>query len=224
MAKLKPTLLSIIITISIIVIGGIFYISVHGENNQAIMGAERFFEDIKNSNYSKLQLPQQNSQKNNNSGIENSIKYYFALEFSLLEHFNLLEKEDYKVKIKRDNLWVPFLNEKDLRLNVILLEKKKSPSFTDLFKKSDIKPLNSLLIYTRNSGRWVLKKVNFENTPIHNSFTKLLSEADLNKYISTSESGFNINNIKVNTSELSEFEKRVLILNLKKALELLKKS
>lgn len=223
MLKVKPSIVLIFTVVSLILFSGVFYISVLGENNRAILKAQQFFEDIKGNNYSKIQLSYQDKFNKDQENLDELMKYHFALELSMLDYFNLLDIEDYIIKIDRENLWIPYLKTNDLRLSVSFLENKESSSFSDLFKKSKLMPLKNILVYSRDSGDWKLKEIEIESSPIQNTFTKLLKSIDLDKYISTSETGFDINRTQINTSQLSLFEKRVLILNLEKALEILKK-
>lgn len=223
MLKVKPSIVFIFAVVSLILFSGVFYISVLGENNRAILKAQQFFEDIKGNNYSKIQLSYQDKFNKDQENLDELMKYHFALELSMLDYFNLLDIEDYIIKIDRENLWIPYLKTNDLRLSVSFLENKESSSFSDLFKKSKLMPLKNILVYSRDSGDWKLKEIDIESSPIQNTFTKLLKSIDLDKYISTSEAGFDINRTQINTGQLSLFEKRVLILNLEKALEILKK-
>lgn len=222
MSKPKFSFFTAMAIVVAVVFGCLFYISVLGENNKANLAAQMFVDNIKNNNYSSLPNAYQAEHIEKFNDFEKLIKYHFSLELSLLKHFSLLEKDDYEVKIERENLWIPFFKTNDINLNISLREKKEVLSISNFFKKEKFEPLNNFFVFTRTNGDWKIKTINIDSSQINNDFAQFNKDLDLNEYIEISQDGFHIKDHTVNVAALPLTEKRILRLSLKKALEILK--
>lgn len=221
MAKVKFSVVTIISLIALIVFCILFYVSVIGENNKANLAAKMLIEDIKNGNYSRLSKTYKSDINQNFSNLDDLIKYHFVLELTLLNHFKLQGKDDYDIKIERDNMWIPFTNNDDLGLSITLKDKIETTNIKGFFEKNEIEPLRNILVFTRVAGNWKLKDIEINSSPIYTDFTNFNENVELNKYVATSSDGFHLKDTAINTKKISLIEKRILRLNLKKALEIL---
>ncbi len=196
-------------------IGIFFYLSVLGENDQAKEVAKSFFADIKNNKYSAAGKFYTKTSQERSLSPDDSTKFHFILELTLLKHFGLMDEQDYNLKVKRESFWFPLIGDNEILLGIELLKKDKSSSFFHENKKF----LHEFITVAREDGTWRIKSLNLEKSDLLSSFDKIQSEIDLNKYIEIHQGGFIIKKTNVNTAKMNRLEKMVIIHSLETALE-----
>lgn len=216
----KTTIVLAILLFALIIIGGILYASLLGENNEAVSTASNFLTDIKNKKYTQaIEYYAVDTRKELFKSNEDAINFHFLIELALLNHFNLLKSENYSFKMYRNNLWIPFTKNKTINLHVIYYSTDNNQK--TIFQSNKADQVNNIITMQRVNGSWGISKINVDHESISGIFSKLQSESELDKYATVTKDGFLIKGISVNTDEMSDLEKRIMKFNFQKIIELL---
>jgi archaellum component FlaF (FlaF/FlaG flagellin family) len=216
----KTTIVLAILLFALIIIGGILYASLLGENNEAVSTASNFLTDIKNKKYTQaIEYYAVETRKELFKSNEDAINFHFLIELALLNHFNLLKSENYSFKMYRNNLWIPFTKNKTINLHVIYYSTDNNQK--TIFQSNKADQVNNIITMQRVNGSWGISKINVDHESISGIFSKLQSESELDKYATVTKDGFLIKGISVNTDEMSDLEKRIMKFNFQKIIELL---
>ena len=216
----KTTFVLAISLFALIIIGGILYTSLLGENNQAVSTASNFLTDIKNKKYTQaIEYYTVETRKELFKSNEDAINFHFLIELALLNHFNLLKSENYSFKMYRNNLWIPFTTNETIKINVIY--SGTDNNHKPVFQSNKADQVKNIITMQRVNGSWGISKINVDHESISGIFSKLQSESELDKYATVTKDGFLIKEISVNTDEMSDLEKRIMKFNFQKIIELL---
>jgi hypothetical protein len=216
----KTTFVLAISLFVLIIIGGILYTSLLGENNKAVSQANYFLTDIKNKQYTKaIEYYTVETRKELFKSNEDAINFHFLFELALLNHFNLLKSENYSFKLYRKNLWIPFTTNETININVIYSDIDNNHK--TIFPSSKANQVKDLITMQRVNGLWKISKINIDHESISGIFSKLQSVTELDKYATVIKDGFLIKGISVKTDEISELKKRIMKFNFQKIIELL---
>jgi hypothetical protein len=216
----KTTFVLAISLFALIIIGGILYASLLGENDRAVSTASNFLTDIKDKKYTQaIEYYTVETRKELFKSNEDAINFHFLIELALLNHFNLLKSEDYSFKMYRNNLWIPFTTNKTININVICFGTDNNQKTIFQINKAD--QVKNIITMQRVNGSWGISKINVDHESISGVFSKLKSESVLDKYATVTKDGFLIKELSVNTDELSDLEKRIMKFNFQKIIELL---
>lgn len=216
----KTTIVLAISLFALVIIGGILYASLLGENNEAVSTASNFLTDIKNKKYTQaIEYYAVETRKELFKSNEDAINFHFLIELALLNHFNLLKSENYSFKMYRNNLWIPFTKNKTINLHVIYYSTDNNQK--TIFQSNKADQVNNIITMQRVNGSWGISKINVDHESISGIFSKLQSESELDKYATVTKDGFLIKGISVNTDEMSDLEKRIMKFNFQKIIELL---
>jgi hypothetical protein len=216
----KTTFVLAISLFALIIIGGIFYASLLGENNEAVSIASNFLTDIKNKKYTHaIEYYTVETKKELFQSNEDAINFHFLIELALLNHFQLLKSENYSFKMYRNNLWIPFTTNETININAIYsdIDNNHKP----IFHSNKADQVKNIITMQRVNGSWGISKINVDHESISGIFSKLQSESELDKYATVTKGGFLIKGISVNTDEMSDLEKRIMKFNFQKIIELL---
>ncbi len=216
----KITFVLAISLFALIIIGGIIYASLLGENNKAVSIASNFLTDIKNKKYTQaIEYYTVETRKELFKSNEDAINFHFLIELALLNHFNLLTSENYSFKMYRNNLWIPFTTNETININVIY--SGTDNNHKPIFHSNKADQVKNIITMQRVNGSWGISKINVDHESISGIFSQLQSESELDKYATVTKDGFLIKGISVNTDEMSDLEKRIMKFNFQKIIELL---
>ncbi len=199
----------------------LFFMSVLGENDNTKKVVDVFITHVKNKEYRRAEKSYSTEEKDKFKSLKESMEFHFLLEFSLLKYFGLTDSEDYKVEVKRNNFWLPFVSDNVLQLNFRLVSKDSKQILPNLNKKEYLK---NFVTVTRENNNWKIKKFNIENTGLKDIFSQMSLDIQVDKYVQITENGFVINQAEIITDNISSLERKVIIHNLVTALETLRKS
>jgi len=216
----KTTIVLAISLFALVIIGGILYASLLGENNEAVSTASNFLTDIKNKKYTQaIEYYTVETRKELFKSNEDAINFHFLIELALLNHFNLLKSKNYSFKMYRNNLWIPFTKNETIHLHVIYYSTDNNQK--TIFQSNKADQVKNIITMQRVNGSWRISKINLDHESISGIFSKLQSESVLDKYATVTKDGFLIKGISVNTDEMSDLEKRIMKFNFQKIIELL---
>jgi len=216
----KTTIVLAISLFALVIIGGILYASLLGENNEAVSTASNFLTDIKNKKYTHaIEYYTVETRKELFKSNEDAINFHFLIELALLNHFNLLKSKNYSFKMYRNNLWIPFTKNETIHLHVIYYSTDNNQK--TIFQSNKADQVKNIITMQRVNGSWRISKINLDHESISGIFSKLQSESVLDKYATVTKDGFLIKGISVNTDEMSDLEKRIMKFNFQKIIELL---
>jgi hypothetical protein len=136
--------------------------------------------------------------------------FNFLLELSVLKHYNLVNLYNYKVEIKRDHFWVPFLRDDSVQVSV-LLGGEKDESIADTFSGSlDKNFIDDLITVVREKGTWKIRQFNVADTVIAGTYTDLRQNIDINTYALKTKNGYHLKDADINFKTLTPTDKRLL--------------
>lgn len=210
------------IIFGIIVVGILAYISLLGENQQINRTIVAYFDKLKDGMYLEAcESFSSNFQGEQLSSNEQRMNFNFLLELSLLMHYNLMDQHDYTVELRRSNLWVPYMSDDVVRVNVLL--KKKEARWLFLARSSDQNRdlIANLIVMKREKRTWKIKEFNIAGSSLAGVYNDLRQNLDLNKYVQMTSDGFRFNSAEINFKTLSLTDKRLLNFSLYKMQKLL---
>lgn len=195
---------AIILSAVILFIVFIIYISILGENHKIDDTINNFFENIKKRDFIEAThffTKQQKEALANDDFSEMS----FLLELSLLKKYDLIGKDNYKIKLKRSQFWLPFTGIDRIGVSVLFEDTERS-SFN---KHSDY--IENLIVVKRISGIWRIAELNIDDSALKDTYEKFKLLLNENRFIKmTSERTIELQNKKINLDEIQPYEKRML--------------
>ena len=136
--------------------------------------------------------------------------FNFLLELSLLQYYNLVDHYDYKVEIKRNHFWIPFLSDDSVRVSIVLRE-KKDKGIADTFSPGRAGNfIDDLIVVVREKGTWKIRYFNITDSAIANIYADVRQNIDINKYTTKTTNGFSLQNADINFKTLTPIDKRLL--------------
>ncbi|MBA4391209.1 MAG: hypothetical protein C0399_09745 [Syntrophus sp. (in: bacteria)] len=212
-------------------------VSLYGENRKIDDVVSTFFEKIKNKQYQDVCLDLSgDNQKTFFSTSGQCSDSVFLFELSLLKHYNLLNNDSYRVEVRRTHFWMPFSQDRSMRVNIALEGENKSSvdktlSIKNLFNfvkahftaepRSDSRFVKDLLTVERRNGVWMIRGINIDNNGIGSEYAELKGQLRLGRYVREISDGFIIERVEVNAKDLTPVDKRVLKYNLQKVQNLI---
>ncbi len=209
----------LIIVIGIFATGFIlilFSVSLLGELNKVNDAVESFFSTIREQKYYS---------KEPNIPLIGSLEVFdtegdfsqncFLLQLSLLEYYGLTDKSDYKIRIKRGNFWIPFLQTPSINVHVSISRPSsvsKDGTWPD--------PIKDLFTVNRQNGVWKITKINLKNSPLFEKYKSLKPGTNTDSYMTQEGNDVTIN-LNFNTEEITAVEKRKLQYILKRVAQLI---
>jgi hypothetical protein len=116
-----------------------------------------------------------------------------------------MEKDNYRIKLRRNHLWLPLMNRDRISVSVLFEDVEKS-----LFNsRSDY--IENLVVVKRISGIWRITDINIDDSEIKDTYDKFKLLLDENRFIKiTSDRTIELQNKKINLDEIQPYEKRML--------------
>ena len=209
--------------LALLFILGITYAGVRGENNNAISTVKSFLTDIKEKKYTKTEeYYTAETKKKLFKSDEDAIDFHFMLELSLLNYFDLLDSEDYSFDASWNQLWIPYVSDNSMEINLTFSQKNSDDKpWAYFLAKKDSKQAKKIITMERADGLWKISHVNLDNAAIASYYKKLASEVKANKYASVTKDGFAVKAVSVKTTQMTEREKRIMKFNFQKIIQLL---
>lgn len=186
------------------------YASILGENNRIDEVVNGYFENIKNRKFSEASQFLSKEQKdvfskNNFSDLS------FLLELSLLEKYNLMEQSNYKIKFKRSQFWLPFINRDKIGVGVLLEDVEKQGVFERFSFKQRSDYVENLILVKREGGSWRIVDIDIDNPGIKDAYKKFKSLLNENMfYKMTSDRSIELLHTKINLDDIRPYERRIL--------------
>lgn len=149
---------------------------------------------------------------------EHCLNPNFLLELSLLQYYNLLDHDDYKVELKRNRFWIPFSSEDSVQVS-ILLKAKKDKTIANIFSRDHGQTKNfieDLIVVVREKGTWKIKQFNIADSVIADTYSNWRRDIDVNKYVTMTSDGLRFQNAEINFKALTPIDKRLLRFSLYK--------
>jgi hypothetical protein len=228
----RALLVAVIVVLAVCLAGSIAYISLLGENNRIDDLVGRFFEMARAGRYddvASMLSPEARSRLCTEPGrFSDSV---FFLELSLLSYYDLLDCDDYTVAIRKTHFWIPYIEERPIRISISLMRKQGSPShriisnFADVVSRPEKENfIRSLFSVERKGGRWVITDINVDGSAIAKTYADLRQNAHLDRYASVTHNGFAMHEFKVRADEMTPAERRILLHVLRKTQLLIKEN
>jgi hypothetical protein len=212
MNKLSTLINSALIILGTAFITLIVYVSILGDNHKIDFLVNSFFDDLKSHDYERLcsLLPK------GEFGDMPCDDACFLLEISFLSRYNLMDKDDYAIEIKRDHFWFPFVTDDHVSVGIAFTE-KKSNSFLQFFHHSDTDNfVKNFIQVKRSEGAWVITEISLEKSSIYPLFSQLKNEVVLDRYVGTAQKGYTLKENTVDPDDMPSLDRRLLIFNLEK--------
>lgn len=200
------------------------FVSVLGINNNAQTDVKQFIQNMSSKNYSAVLQFYTEKEKARQTSFYETMKFHFALELSMLEHFGLMETPKYSIKIERENLWIPLFTPNELKVNVTLMPQKDTDILSGFFGKAKQKPLKEFITLVRENEKWRISKIHIEGSGLENIFKSMQSNVTAGKYVSLTPKGFVLKETNLDLEKMSPLERKILVRDLQTALELLNKN
>ena len=199
------------------------YVSLLGENNKIDELVQGFFQDIRAGNYDTGLRP------NMVGPHEDAADALFLLDLALYEHYGFPGRNDCEMVFKKSRLWVPFLSEGPVKVNVGLRKRPGKGFFnqaSSLVGKvgpaTDEMPLvEGLLTVARKHGNWVVASINVKGSAIEKEYADLQERLRSEHYLTRTAQGFAMKAFEARPGEMTFVEKQMLIHTLRKAQDLL---
>jgi hypothetical protein len=222
MKKPSINLTVVFIIFGIFVAGILAYISVLGENQQINRIIVAYFDKLKDGMYLEAcESFSSNFQDGQLSSNEQRMNFNFLLELSLLTHYNLIESSDYKVELKRSNVWVPYMSSDVVHVSVLLKRKDARRLFYARSNDQSKDLIDKLIVVVREKRTWKIKEFAVADSSLAGIYNDLRQNFDLNKYAQMTFDGFRFNSAEINFKTLSPTDKRLLNFSLYKIQKLL---
>ncbi len=212
--------LGVFVTVCVaLLICAVAYVSLLGENNKIDELVQGFFQDIRLGDYDAGLRP------NAAGPHEDAADALFLLDLALYEHYGFPGRNDSEMVFKRNRLWVPFLSEGSVKVDVGLRHK---PGKGFLNQASSLvgkagsptgeTPLvEGLLTVARKHGSWVVASINVRGSAIERDYANLQERLRRERYLTRTEHGFAMKEFEARPAEMTFVEKQMLIHTLRKA-------
>lgn len=153
---------------------------------------------------------------------EHCLNFNFLLELSLLQYYNLVDHYNYKVEIKRNHFWIPFMRDDSVRVSILLREKEDKGIADTLSRGRTGNFIDDLIVVVREKGTWKIREFNVADTAIAGIYNDVPQNIDINKYTTKTTNGFRLKDSDINFQTLTPIDKRLLrfsLYRIKKSLD-----
>ena len=190
----------------------IVYVSLLGDNHKINFAVEQYFSDIKSRTFT---IPCSAVNPEKTMEFEDCRNNFFLLETALLLKYNLIEKNEYSVEIKRGHFWIPFVTDDTVSISVAFTPKKEN-FIKAVLNRDKITYVKDLMTVKKKNKVWQVKSLNIESSSLAPVLRKLKKEINMGTYITKTEKGYNLSSIEVDLQELSPLKKRLFEYSMQK--------
>jgi len=189
------------------------YVSLLGENNKIDEVVQGFFQDIHAGDYDTFIPP------NAAGPREDAPDAFFLLDLALYEHYGFLGRTGSELVLKKDHLWVPFLNEGPVVVDVGLRKRagkgllnQASYLVGKIGSPAGETPLvKGLLTVARRHGNWVITSIDVKGSALEKDYASLQERLHSQRYLTRTAHGFAMKAFEVRPDEMSFVDKQMLI-------------
>lgn len=220
----KPSLNVSIVSFvgTIFVISVLTYVSVLGENHTIDRMVASYFDKLQSGMYIEAcESFSPNAQSAELSNDEQRANFNFLLELSLLKHYNLVDHDDYKVEVKRNHFWIPYLSDDSVRISLALRKEGGKNLFDKVSGDQNNNLIHNLMVVGREKRTWKIKEFNIADTPLSGIYNELRKNIDLDRYVQRTSDGFLVKDAAINIKTLTPIDKRLLRFSLHKIQKIL---
>lgn len=196
-------------------VAAVIFVSILGENNNGVNTARLFLTAVKERDHHELKRLYA-ADHGVFANKSESLRYHFMVELALLDHFQLLDADDYRVEIEADSLWFPFLSGHSLQLNVRLSPTQSHSLFDN---DHQIPYINQAITAVREDGRWKIAGFNLEASPLRNNYQKIVSTVDYDQFLTTLNGRIALNQKSIDLNQMSGMDRKIFIHSLENAIE-----
>ena len=205
--KFKHSIITLITTTIFILL---FFISLLGENHHIDDLISSHINELEKQSFSSNCVPIFINTEVNNELSCNQDSFIFFV--SLLERFNLFSDKSYSVKVVRDDFWIPFYSDDIVKVSLSLVDSEVDEM--GIFNEYEY--ISNIFIVKRQDSAWKLDQVSIIEPALMKIFNKMKKNINFNKYITKTENGYELNNIEIDTNNMTNVDKLLLKYNLQK--------
>ena len=212
--------LGVFVTVCVaLLICAVAYVSLLGENNKIDELVLGFFQDIHGGIYDTGLRP------NASGPREDAADALFLLDLTLYEHYGFLGRSDSEMVFKKDHLWVPFVSEGQVQVDVGLRKKpgkgllnQASCLAEKIGSPAGETPLvKGLLTVVRRHGNWVIASIDVRGSALEKDYADLEERLRAERYLTRTSHGFAMKAFEARPDEMAFVEKQMLIHTLRNA-------
>ena len=197
--------------VTILLLVGLFLVSVLGENNKSEQPVINYLKSLKSERYDNICTSPIKRRVNNIPVKELSCaEYSFIL--GLILKAGSEKKSEQHFEIVNDNLWIPFVSNSSLKMSVSVLRKGQK-----------IFDLSELFTISRENGVWKILEINLVEEKSISLFEEYKSKFDFDKYVSVDGEKVKVKERTIVLSNLSKLEASLLKFELNSLIKKLEK-
>jgi|GEM_PF-3943286 len=205
----------VLVSFGCLFVAAVIFVSILGENNNGVNAARIFLTAVKERDHAELQRSYARNAKKL-ATTEESTRYHFLVELALLDHFELLDANDYRIDLEADSLWLPFISDRYLALNLRLTPVKDNTLFTS----TDQPPyIERAILAVREDGRWKIEGFNLKDSELKNDYERIVDTVNYDKYIAATSAGITLKQETISLGQMSGLDRKVFIHSLENAIE-----
>lgn len=199
------------------------FVSLLGVNNNAQSDVKRFLQQISSRDYAGVLEFYSEKAKAEQTSFQEAMKFHFALELALLEHFDLMDTHRYSIKIRRDNMWLPVLTTNELGISVKLAPQRDTNPILEYLSSPGPNTLIDFITMTRENGKWKISSINIKGSKLEDIFNDILPRVATGKYVNVTPEKITLRPVFLKVKELDPLERKILARDLQTALEIIDK-
>ncbi|MDY6822852.1 MAG: hypothetical protein SWH68_03520 [Thermodesulfobacteriota bacterium] len=198
------------------------FLALLGENHKANDTVNRFFKNIQQQNYAAIYSNLSTTGEDRFRDKEECADFVFLFELALLKKFDLLEKKDYMVDIRKSHFWIPFTGNDQMRVDVFL-EPQDSESLLELVVEDD-RFIPDLLTLERDDRKWKIRKIDLDNPAIRPLYDRLRDQLMIERYVTVNDNILSLKENHIDLRRISPTRERLLQYVFEKATRLIVRS
>jgi hypothetical protein len=223
MEKPRFKLPVVFIVLAVIVAVVLTYVSILGENHKINRTINNYFDSLKDGEYlGACKSFSSHLQQDQVTSDEERLNFNFLLELSLLQYYNLVDHYDYKLEIKRNHFWIPFISDDSVRVSILLREKEDKAIADTLSRDHTGNFIDDLIVVVREKGTWKIRHFNITDSAIAGIYNDVRQNININKYTTKTTNGFHLQDAEINFKTITPIDKRLLrfsLYRIKKSLD-----
>lgn len=209
------------IVLGMVIVVGLTYISLLGENNKAAKIVYMYIDNIAKKNYdANIQYCTQDYLKKFDT-VNDPVTHQFSLEMALLKHFGLENSFKYSIEVERESLWIPFYGKNSVFVSVRINPEDMRSSYKELFFGEKKEFIHKLFFLKRVEGRWKIDQIDVGSRILANDYLETKNTMSSSEYVVQHENGVTIQEKELDFASLTPIQKRIITFNMNKVISLL---
>ena len=204
----------VLVSFGCLFVAAVIFVSILGENNNGVNATRIFLTAVKDRDHNEMQRSYSRTAKSFTSQ-EESTRYHFMVELAMLDHFELLDADDYRMDIDAESLWFPFISDRHLQMNV---------RFTPMDGGSLLHSSNQLpyieraVTAVREDGRWKIEGFNLKDSDLKRYYQETVAKVEYHKFIAMANDVITLNTQAIDLKQMSGLDRKVFIHSLENAI------